>query len=341
MRPRSIATLFLGLSLALVSLHCSAEVEGETTGEEDAITARTRNFTTNPAIVQVDNVKDIYAVSDAHGQYEIFTTLLANNHLIDAVNPDPTKTKWTGGAATLVVAGDMIDKGPKSLDVIDLVRTLQADAPRSGGRVIATMGNHEAEFMADPNNKKATGSSEVDRCGIDSELLAAHIPPASLVKGTDPGGRGAWIANLPLGARVNKWFFSHGGNTSQNSIKDLEKTLEKGLTKTGFGDKDITGNDSILEAQNWYGDPTDPKAGKKAAAALGVDHIVFGHDPGAFGARGRVAKSSNGILVKIDTAMGIHQASGISQGFLLHVEVGGSYEMAEILDSSGNATPLL
>ena len=339
MRVRA-PSLLLG---AIACAHCSSSSAGAPATTRDyqnqsEARAPQRDWNLHPAIVEIDEANEIYAVSDPHGEYEIFGKLLAGNHLIDAVNTDPTKVTWTGGAVILVVAGDMIDKGPESLHVLDLVRTLQANAPRSGGRVIATMGNHEAEFLLDPRNHKATSTGE-DSTGIDNELDAAHIDPRSLSRGTDPAGRGTWIANLPFAVRIKKWFFAHAGNTQKLSVKDFEHKLQHSLDHNGFGDSDITGNDSILEAQNWYGNPDDHNAGRDEADALGVNHIVFGHDPGAFGENGRVRASENGILFKIDTAMGIHTSDGLGKAYLLHITTHGN-DTADVLDDTGGATHL-
>ncbi len=148
------------------------------------------------------------------------------------------------------------------------------------------------------------------------------------------------MTDLPFGVRIKKWFFSHSGNTQKMSIKDLGKKLENGLDHNGFGDNDITGNESILEAQSWYGNPDDNNAGQKEADALGVSHIVFGHDPGAFGEHGSVRASKNGVLFKIDTAMGIHESSGVGNGYLLHITTRGQ-DSAEVLDDKGNGKKLL
>lgn len=325
----------------LAAVGCSsAGADAATTSEDQTSSAISRDFGKHPAILELDDGDQIYALSDAHGGYETLLTLLAANHLIAGPDADPAKVKWSGGAATLIIAGDLIDKGAKSLEVIDLVRSLEAQAPHAGGRVVATMGNHEAEFLLDPKNHKAA-STGMDKTGIDEELNAQSIDPNQLAAGTDEAGRGRWLASLPLGVRVKKWFFSHGGNTQKLSMKDLKNKLESSLAHNGFGDKDITGSDSILEAQAWYGNPSDGNAGQKEADALGVSHIVFGHDPGAFNEHGKIRQSKNGVLVKIDVAMGLHEGtgSGVSPGAILHVSTQG-HDVAEVLDEKGRATPL-
>lgn len=333
---RCLVTAAIGAALVV---GCSSATPEDATASADQTAALSRDFSSHPAILEVEAADHVYAVSDVHGQYEIFVRLLAANHLIAKAEPDPTKVKWTGATATLVIAGDHIDKGPKSIDVIDLLRSLEEQAPRTGGRVIALMGNHEAEFLDDPRNDKAM-STGTDALGIDSQLAAIGVDPRKMAAGTDKEGRGKWLANLPLGVRVKKWFFAHGGNTQQMSLKDLNKKLANSIAHNGFGDKDITGNDSILESQQWYGNPKDGNAGKKEVEALGgVEHIVFGHDPGAFDARGKPRQSKNGLLVKIDGAMGLHDKHSPNPAFMLHVSTKGK-DSAEVLDEQGNASPL-
>jgi Calcineurin-like phosphoesterase len=328
----------LATGAALVA-GCSSATSDEETSTADQTAASGRNFSTHPAIVEVETADHVYAVSDVHGQYEVFVRLLAANHLIAKAEADPTKVKWTGATATLVIAGDHIDKGPKSIAVIDLLRVLEEQAPKSGGRSIALMGNHEAEFLDDPKNDKAM-STGTDEEGIDPQLTAVGVDPRKLAAGTDKEGRGKWLANLPLGVRVKKWFFAHGGNTQRLSLTDLKKKLETSIANNGFGDKDVTGNDSILEAQQWYGNWKDGSAGQKEIDALGhAEHIVFGHDPGAFDDRGKPRQSKNGLLVKIDGAMGLHDKHSPNPGFMLHVSTKGK-DFAEVLDEQGKASPL-
>jgi hypothetical protein len=292
-----------------------------------------RDWSAHPAIVEFDDGDEIFALSDPHGGLDALVMLLTANHIIGQTG------EWTAGKATLVVAGDLIDKGPDSLGVIDLLRVLERSAKARGGRVVVTMGNHEAEFFADPNNKKATSTGE-DKVGIDNQLAAKGIKPGDLAAGTDSAGRGRWLLDLPFGVRIKKWFFAHGGNTAGDSIAALSKRLQKSFDKGGFADTDITGDSSILEAQAWYGDQDRSPIGKQYADALGVKHIVFGHDPGAFGEHGRIRASKDGSLIKIDVAMGLRGKKANTGGQILHILTKGK-DTAEVLDAKGHAEPLL
>ena len=272
----------------------------------------------------------LYAVSDLHGHYAQLTALLVKYGLVASAPAQPGLAVWAGGDATLVVLGDMIDKGPGSLEVIEAVMALQASAGASGGRVIALFGNHEAEFLGDPTGSKFVG---VDR--IDNELASQTpaISPVAFASGADP--RGAWIRKLPFGARVGGWFFSHAGDSGGLTVAQLDAELTSALTgPQGFTSPSIVGPTSLLESRTWY----TPSVVTANMAALGVKHIVFGHDPNAFGAAGVIAAPSAyaGALVKIDTGLG----ADVSAGAFLRVRHAGAAEVAEALLPDGTVQPL-
>ena len=332
------------LAACLLVAACSGPPTGSGASESNntSSSSSARDWNAHPAIVQIDTADEIFALSDPHGGYAALGALLQSNHLISGFSSDwknASSVKWTGGGAILVVAGDLIDKGPESLGVIDLLRAVERQAAATGGRVVVTMGNHEAEFLADPENNKATSTGK-DAEGIDRELKARGVDPKELAHGRDAEGRGKWLLSLPFGVRIKKWFFAHSGNTAGDSLPSLEKRLRHSIDNNGYGDKDITGNDSILEAQGWYGNQDKDSTGKKYADALGVNHIVFGHDPGAFGEHGNVRASKDGSLIKIDVMMGLDESGANTGGLLLHVRTKGN-DSAEVLDSRGTATPLL
>ena len=73
-------------------------------------------WSSDPVVEHDSATGEIWALSDPHGGIASLRELLYSAGLIDAT------AHWTGGAATFVVAGDLIDKGDYSLEVIDLLR---------------------------------------------------------------------------------------------------------------------------------------------------------------------------------------------------------------------------
>lgn len=288
-----------------------------------------RDWKSFPAIVDVSAPPILYAISDVHGGYDRLAALLTVNHITSQAPSSSTDAHWGAGNATLVVTGDMIDKGPSSVEVLDFLMVLQADAKKRGGLVIVTLGNHEAEFLVNPTNSKASAST-----GIDTELATKGVTPAAVASGADP--RGAWLRLLPFGARVGGWFFSHAGDTQGRTIAVLEATLEAAVkAHADYNDPEIVGTTSILESRSWYSN-----AGTAAhnATALGVKHITFGHDPSALGSKGMIAVSPDNMLVRIDCGMspGVDDSSGM----ILRVTQQGANDVVEQLDATGKTKAL-
>jgi hypothetical protein len=336
----------LGCLALLAAAACASSTDDDGGGASDsAITSvAPRDWAKNPAILEIDEADDVYALSDPHGGYVQLGALLQSAGLISGFDPSPQKAtaaKWTGKKAILVIAGDMIDKGAESIGVMDMLHSLQDKAASAGGRVVVTMGNHEAEFLDDPLNDKATATTD-DGFGISVELKKMGVDPKDVAAGRDKEGRGAWLLGLPFAVRIKKWFFSHGGNTDGDSIKKLSKRLSDAVdSPKRYGHKDITGDKSILEAQEWYGGDKR-KPAKDFADALGVKHLAFGHDPGALEDRGKIKQDADGLLVKLNVNMGLaHESKALVKGALLHVEiVHDGPDKAESLGADGTETPL-
>jgi serine/threonine protein phosphatase 1 len=75
--------------------------------------------------------KRCYAVGDVHGRLDLLQELLDRIALHDAERP-PRDT-------AIVLLGDLIDRGPKSSEVVEFVRTFRP----SRGRLYVLLGNHE------------------------------------------------------------------------------------------------------------------------------------------------------------------------------------------------------
>ena len=309
-----------------------------------------RDWEKYPAVVEFDPPGDVWAIGDAHGDYERLMDLLAAAKLVGGMDA-PANVRWTGGNATLVMTGDMIDKGPRSLDVLRMVRALQISAAASGGRAIILMGNHETEFMADPGGSK---SAEFEK-----QLHGAGMAPAEVAACRTEIGE--FLCTLPFGARVGDWFFSHGGNTAGRTIVQLKKELADGFDREGFSAEQLIGPDSILEArltvkqgkkggaEREWTDAGLPKRGPQQlledyAAALGVHHIVEGHQPSEVRFSDGISRAAgemfqrNGLLFLIDT--GMSRDVDDSYGATLHIQTSGGKTLATGVCADGKITRL-
>jgi hypothetical protein len=263
------------ISIGLVLAFCGSLANGAPKA--------TRNWIKHPAVVEVDTTEDVFAVGDAHADPDRLVGVLVTAKIIDGVPKQASEVKWAAGRSVLVITGDMIDKWHDSLKVIELLRALQTAAAAQGGQVIITMGNHEAEFLADPHGKKTEEfGDELKAAGLKRDKVA-----------NCEGDLGKFLCELPIAARVNDWFFCHGGNTNNQTIPALSAAIEAGFAKDGFATKELIGDNSILEARlndkgpnglPWFDNgslKTDPqKLLVSYATALGVHHIVQGHQPG-------------------------------------------------------------
>ena len=286
-----------------------------------------RDWKANPAIVSLSMPVDgdLYAMGDAHGDVEVMARLLAGTGIIRGIPARPDAVQWAAGKSVLVITGDFIDRYDHSMEVIAMLRALQSRAAEAGGRVVITMGNHEAEFLAGGGeNKKAEQFGQ--------ELHAAGLSPTDVASGRDAAGIGLFLRNLPMAARVGDWFFCHAGNTHGQTITELEEALEKGIVAEGFAAPILSDPDSLLEARMhprpwWLASPTvdmhdvpsnaaghsdDPGKVRleENLAALGARHLVFGHQPGKLEfpdgtqrAKGQVFMKYDGLVFLIDTGM--------------------------------------
>ena len=299
---------------------------GDGARSDGSVTPTGRDWAKNPAIVEIGSFTTLYAMSDMHGSYTDLLKLLSVWSLIPGNPATPGAATWSGGTATLVMAGDMIDKGPQAPEIIDFMRALEVSAAAAGGKVIVTLGNHEAEFLVDPMNSKATAVG-----GIDPELMAMSISPATYASGMDVHGK--WLRERPFAVRVEKWFISHAGDTGNQTVAQLEAALRDAVDNHAFNAPAVIGTSSILESKGWY--TADATLAGRYATTVGAAHIVIGHTPSALGATGKIAAdTAQATLVKIDCGI----ANGDSAGAILRVVHAGANEVAEELKPSGTVT---
>ncbi len=301
-----------------------------------ASAAPQRDWATNPAILEVKSPPTrIFALGDIHGDYERMLALLTRANIVDPKILDtkitrPQDARWTGGSAVLVVTGDMIDKGPHPVNVLRFLAALRESAKKAGGRVVVTMGNHEAEFLTSPSETKAKD--------FISDLQENHIDQTGILGCM--GDIGEFLCALPFGAKVGDWFFSHGGNTAGRTLAQLSLDLKNAVIAEGFGAKELANPNSLLEARLgegtiWFHPPqgkTERDVLAANAAALGVSHIAQGHQPSEVTFADGVKRNKGemfqrwGLLFLLDT--GLSRGVDYSQGALLEIT----------LDAKGHTT---
>jgi hypothetical protein len=84
----------------------------------------------------------VWVIGDPQGWLEPLFRILQDVGLMNL------QGHWTGGGATLAVAGDLVDRGPDGVGVIDLLMRLQSSAASEGGAVHVVIGNHDVLLLA-------------------------------------------------------------------------------------------------------------------------------------------------------------------------------------------------
>ncbi len=170
-----------------------------------------------PAKTPADQREAVVAIGDVHGDFDDFVIILQRAGLIDAQH------HWTGGRTTLVQVGDLLDRGPKPRQVMDLVISLEKEAPKAGGRVVGLLGNHEMMNImgdlryvtaenyaayADSNSaerQKSAYQEYVKWRNSHAQLLAELPQPMELTEAE-------WMARHPLGFVEQREAFSPNGS---------------------------------------------------------------------------------------------------------------------------------
>jgi hypothetical protein len=90
-----------------------------------------------PAKIPTEHAEPVVAIGDVHGDFDDFVAILQRVGIIDVQH------HWIAGKTVLVQVGDLLDRGPKPRPVMDLMMSLEKEAPQAGGRVVSLLGNHE------------------------------------------------------------------------------------------------------------------------------------------------------------------------------------------------------
>jgi serine/threonine protein phosphatase 1 len=149
-----------------------------------------------------------YAIGDVHARRDLLAELLARIDAERIADPRPHEH--------LVLLGDLIDRGPDSRGVLDLLLERQATDPS----LTILGGNHEAMLVAmlDGNLRDLEswlhfgGEECAASYGIDPiALLADPVGAPALLRAAIPEAHAALLRALPDSLRIGDVLFVHAG----------------------------------------------------------------------------------------------------------------------------------
>jgi len=261
-----------------------------------------------------DRYDVVWAVSDLHGHLEQLEQLLLGAGL--AVRGQGGQLGWTPGKARqlFVVVGDCIDDGPDSYGVVMRLEALQTQAAAAGSRVLVLLGNHEVDFLYKPKSASGDLVSSAESAGI--KLSRKHRGERLA-----QSEFGEYLRQMPVAAIVGSWMFAHAGyldaDDDDRALSDYFVRIAAswpGSDQERY--KPLKDGQSILEFHGWWKRSKRMSRMKEHLARLGLEGLVFGHDPDAFGAQGMIAQRG-GWLIKLDTGL----KTSRSRGMFLRCEV--------------------
>ncbi len=202
----------------------------------------------------------LYVVSDIHGYVDDLRGGLLGAGLVDSSD------RWTGDDADLWVLGDLLDRGPDGIGAIDLVRSLQQQAP---SRVHVLMGNHEAlalGYKLFPETRfaqlwRANGGRPADQEALTDDDVD-------------------WLRRLPVMARAGDFLLMHSDATDYlewgGSIEEINETVTSLLTEGD--DAEATWEVfASLTSRFAFAGQEGQRAAQDMLTTLGGRCIVHGH----------------------------------------------------------------
>lgn len=223
---------------------------------------------------EYQGVKNMAAVSDIHGQFDLFRRLLIAHGIVN------DKDDWTFGNGHLVIVGDVFDRGPEVTRCLWYIYHLEDKAIKSGGQVHFLLGNHEVMVINNDQryiHKKYKFISTVTQ------------RPYSGLFGKNTFF-GKWLSNKKIAISVNDILFVHGGISEK--VVNLDLQLDE--INRIFGDQILFEPDSTIQEDSvlnllagtngpvWYRGYAYPsefsqKRTKAILKYLDKDAIVVGH----------------------------------------------------------------
>ncbi len=219
----------------------------------------------------------VFVIGDVHGHLARLVSLLGEAGLAGSLAHG--QAAWTGASARLWLLGDLVDGGPDSIGVLDLVMRLQREAGAAGGRVDALLGNHDfllvavRRFAGRATTHEGRSLLEVwrDNGGRDADLerlTADHV---------------AWLAHLPAMSHDGDTLLAHADSVLYANYGGTVEQANSAIRAVVAGD-DAVALERLLhqfEEQHSFveGRPGGARRLEEFLRVFGGRRLIHGHTP--------------------------------------------------------------
>lgn len=241
---------------------------------DKSVILKSWDFTTPEAFFP--KAEKIFAISDIHGQHDRFELLLKQGGVMDE------NRNWIFGDGTMVVVGDVFDRGPQVTQSLWLIYILEQQARQAGGAVHFILGNHEMMIMRDDNryiNEEYINKTEKLTGYTYNQLFA------------EDSFLGRWLLSKNTVIKIGDLLFNHAGLSPamvDYSIPEINSFIKENY-KTEY--ETIKANEKLslffrssgpLWYRGYFGDGKSyPQITEEQLSTVltnfGVNSIVVGH----------------------------------------------------------------
>ncbi len=242
-----------------------------------------------------ENVSKFVAISDIHGQHDLFQVLMKSHNVID------DEENWIYGDGHLVIVGDVFDRGDQVTETLWLLFKLEKQAKAAGGKVHVLLGNHELMILhgdiryINPKYRFTTGSFGIEYPKLYDEHTVL----------------GRWLRSKNISTVINGIGFVHGGFSQkvideESSLKKLNSTFKEQVIKNSDLDENDGSLLSMLYFENgplWYRGYANPEGfdldqAESILDTLNLKTIVVGHT-----SMPRIVSVHDGKIILIDSSI--------------------------------------
>ena len=227
----------------------------------------------------VDLSDSVAVVGDVHGCVAPLREALYRAGFIDE------RESWIAGESRLFFLGDLTDRGPDGVGVLDLVMSLQVQAADHGGEVSCLLGNHELMLLAAhlPEGRRlrlVQNDGDEDAHALFRERWFGN------------GGQGSdssrlteehlrWIAGLPAMARVGEHLLVHADTVGYLEFGESAEAVNAAIADLLSDPVDVEEIYRLthLMTKRFAFASDDGMAAREFLRTFGGRQVVHGHSP--------------------------------------------------------------